>query len=67
VGSGVQFGPLGTATTNRPIVSAPGDYNDGEIDEIMIGKGNRITRTKPAPVRLRPPQTPDAARARTRD
>jgi hypothetical protein len=25
VGGGVQLGPLGTATTNRPIVSAPGD------------------------------------------
>jgi hypothetical protein len=31
VGGGVQFGPLGTAATNRPIVQAPGDYDDGEI------------------------------------
>jgi hypothetical protein len=23
--------PLGTAATNRPIVPAPGDYDDGEI------------------------------------
>jgi hypothetical protein len=37
VGGGVQLGPLGTATTNRPIVPAPGDYDDGEIGGIMIG------------------------------
>jgi hypothetical protein len=55
VGSGVQLGPLGTAATNRPIVPAPGDYDDGEIDGI-IGKGNRNTRRKPGPVPLCPPQ-----------
>jgi hypothetical protein len=27
---------------------------------MMIGKGNRSTRRKPAPVPLRPPQTPYA-------
>jgi hypothetical protein len=27
---GVQLGPLGTAATNRPIMPAPGDYDDGE-------------------------------------
>jgi hypothetical protein len=32
----------------------------------MIGRGNRITRRKPAPVPLCPPQTPHAARTRTR-
>jgi hypothetical protein len=38
------LGPLGTAATNnRPIVPAPGDYDDGEIGG-MIGKGNRSTR-----------------------
>jgi hypothetical protein len=31
VGGGVQVGPLDTAATNRPIVPAPGDYDDGEI------------------------------------
>jgi hypothetical protein len=36
---GDQLGPLGTAAINRPIVSAPGDYDDGEIGGI-IGKGN---------------------------
>jgi hypothetical protein len=65
VGGGVQLGPLGTAATNRPIVPASGDYDDGEIGE-MIGRGNRSTRRKPAPVLLCPPQTPHAARTRTR-
>jgi hypothetical protein len=50
-------GPLGTATTNRPIVSAPGDYDDGENGG-MIGRGNQSIRRKPAPVPLCPPQTP---------
>jgi hypothetical protein len=44
---------------------APGDYDDGEIGG-MIGRGNRSTRRKPAPVPLWPPQTPHAARMRTR-
>jgi hypothetical protein len=39
VGCGVQLGPLGTVATNRPIVPAPGDYDDGEIGG-MIGRGN---------------------------
>jgi hypothetical protein len=64
VGGGVQVGPAGTAATNRPIVQAPGDY-DGEIGG-MIDRGNRSTRRKPAPVALCPPQTPHAARTRTR-
>jgi hypothetical protein len=63
VGGGVQLGPLGTAATNRPIVPARGDY-DGEIGG-MIGRGNRSTRRKPAPVPLCPPQTSHAARTRT--
>jgi hypothetical protein len=65
VGRGVQLGPLGTAATNRPIVPALGDYDDGEIGG-MIGRGNLSTRRKPAPVLLCPPQMPHAARARTR-
>jgi hypothetical protein len=64
MGGGVQLGPLGTATTIRPFVLAPGDYDDGEISGI-IGRGNRSTRRKPAPVPLCPPQTPHAARTRT--
>jgi hypothetical protein len=65
VEGGVQLGPLDTAATNRPIVPAPGDYDYGEIGG-MIGRGNRSTRIKPAPVPLCPPQTPHAARTRTR-
>jgi hypothetical protein len=53
------LGPLNTAATNRPIVPAPGDYDDGEIGG-MIGRGNRSTRRKPAPVPLCPPQIPHA-------
>jgi hypothetical protein len=60
VGGGVQLGPLGTAVTNRPIVPAPVDYDDGEIGGMMIGRGHRSTRRKPAPVPLCPPQTPHA-------
>jgi hypothetical protein len=66
VGDGVQLGPFGTATTNRPIVPAPGDYDNGEISGMMIGRGNRSIRRKPAPVLLCPTQTPHAARTRTR-
>jgi hypothetical protein len=59
------LGPLGTAATNRPIVPAPVVYDDGEIGG-MIGRGNRSTQRKPAPVPLCPPQTLHAARMRTR-
>jgi hypothetical protein len=38
------LGPLGSAATNGPIVPAPGDYDDGEIGGMMIGRGNRSTR-----------------------
>jgi hypothetical protein len=62
VGGGVQLGPLGTAAT---IMRALGDYDAGEIGG-MIGRGNRSNRRKPAPVPLCPPQTPHAARTRTR-
>jgi hypothetical protein len=46
VGGGVQLGPLATAATNRTTVPAPGDYDDGEIGEMMIGRGYRSTRRK---------------------
>jgi hypothetical protein len=65
VGCGAQLGPLGTAATNRPIVPAPGDYDDGKIVG-MFDKGNRSTRRKLALVPLCPPQTSHAARTRTR-
>jgi hypothetical protein len=50
------LGPLGTWATEWPIVPAPGDYDDGEFGRMKIGKGNRGTRKKPAPVPLCPPQ-----------
>jgi hypothetical protein len=58
VGGGFQLGPLGTSATNWAIVPAPGDYEDGEFDGMMIRRGNRSTRRKPAPVSLCPPQSP---------
>jgi hypothetical protein len=58
------LGPLDTAAINRPIVPAPVDY-DGGIGG-MIGRGNRSTRRKPAPVPLCPPQTPHAAQMQSR-
>jgi hypothetical protein len=61
VGLESKLGPLGTAATNRPIVPAPGDNDDGEIGGMMIGKGNRNIRRKPAPVPLCRPQVPHAA------
>jgi hypothetical protein len=36
----------------------PGDYDDGEIGGMMIGRANRSTRKEPAPVPLCPPRTP---------
>jgi hypothetical protein len=65
VEGGVQLGPLGTAATDRSIVPTLGIYDDGEIGGMMIGKGNRSTRRKPAPLPLCPPQTPHAARTWT--
>jgi hypothetical protein len=65
VGGGVQLRPLGTAATNKSIVPAPVDYYDGEIGGI-IGKGNRSTLRKPAPVPLCRPQISHATWKRTR-
>jgi hypothetical protein len=58
------LGPLRTAATNRPIVLTPGDYDDGEFGGMMIGRGNRSTRRKSAPVPLYPPQIPHALSGR---
>jgi hypothetical protein len=60
VGGGVQLGPLGTAATNRPVLPAPGDYDDREIGGMMIAKRNRSTRRKHTPVPLCPSQNPHA-------
>jgi hypothetical protein len=62
---GWNQGPLDTAATYWPIVSASGDYDNGEIGG-MVGRGNRSTRRKPAPVPLCSPQIPHAVRTRTR-
>jgi hypothetical protein len=67
VQGGIQLGPFGTAATHMPIVPAPGDYDDGETGGIMIGRENRSTRRKPAPMSLCSPQIPHSARKRTRN
>jgi hypothetical protein len=54
----VQLVPLGMSATNWPIVPAPGDYEDGEIGGMMIGRGNRSSRRKSASVPLCPPKIP---------
>jgi hypothetical protein len=57
VAGGVQLGPFGTTATSRLTVPASGDYDDGETGGVMIGKGNRSTQKKPAPMPICPPQT----------
>jgi hypothetical protein len=62
-----KLGPLGTSATEWPIVPTPGDYDDGEVGRMKIDRGNRITRRKPAPAPLCPPQISlDQTRTRTR-
>jgi hypothetical protein len=65
VGGVVQLDSLSTMATNRPIVPTPGDYDDGEIGGMMIGRGNQSTLRKPTPVPLCPQQTPHAVWTRT--
>jgi hypothetical protein len=69
--SGVRLSPLGSAATVSTIVPAPNDDDDdddcGAIGGIKIGRGNRSTWRKLAPVTLCPSQIPhDLTRARTR-
>jgi hypothetical protein len=52
------MGPLGTSATEWPVVPALGDYDDGEVGGMKIGRGTRSTRRKPAPAPLCPPQIP---------
>jgi hypothetical protein len=62
-----KLGPLGTSATEWPIVPAPGDYDNGEIGGMKIGRGNRSNRRKPAPAPLCPPHIPlDQTGARSR-
>jgi hypothetical protein len=67
--SGMRLGSLGTAATTG-LLYQPQMIDDGDcgvIGGIKIGRGNRITRRKPAPVPLCSPQIPhDLIRARTR-
>jgi hypothetical protein len=56
------WSPLGTVATNRPVLPAPGDYDDGEIGGMLIVRGTEVLLRKPAPVPLRLPQAPHAAR-----
>jgi hypothetical protein len=58
------LGSLGTAATNRTIVPAPVDYDDGEIGG-MSERGNRSTGINLPQCRCYPPQNPHAARNRT--
>jgi hypothetical protein len=36
-----NLGPLGTSATEWPIVPTMGDYDNGEISGMKIGRGNR--------------------------
>jgi hypothetical protein len=63
-----KLGPLGTSATEWPIVTAPGDCDDGEFGGMMIGRGNQSTRRKPAPAPRYPTTNPTCqTRARNRD
>jgi hypothetical protein len=66
---GVRLSPLGTAATTgllyQPRMIDEGDC--GAIGVMQIGRGNRSTGRKPAPVPLCPPQIPyDQTGVRTR-
>jgi hypothetical protein len=64
----VRMISLRTSANIWPIVPAPDDDDEyGAVSGMIIGRGNRSTRRKPAPVSLCPPQIPlDHTRARTR-
>jgi hypothetical protein len=57
---GVRLSPLGTSATvgqlYQPRMIDEDDYE--AVGGMRIGRGNRSTRRKPAPVPLFPPQTP---------
>jgi hypothetical protein len=59
---GVRLSPLGTSATigllYQPRMIDDDDY--GAVGGMRIGKGNRSTQRKPAPVPLCPPQIPHA-------
>jgi hypothetical protein len=50
---------MGDQLVARPLITAPGDCDDGEVGGMNgFGRGNRSTRRKPAPTLLCPPQIP---------
>jgi hypothetical protein len=51
---GVRLSPLGTSATVGRMI----DDDYGALGGMRIGRGNRSTRRKPAPVPLCPPQNP---------
>jgi hypothetical protein len=56
---GVRLSPLGTSATVDLLYRPRMIDNDyGAVGGMRIGRGNRSTRRKPAPVPLRPPQIP---------
>jgi hypothetical protein len=62
---GVQLDPLGIAAINRPIVPAPGDYENGEIGG-MIGRGTEVLGENLPQCRFVHHKHPHAARMRTK-
>jgi hypothetical protein len=66
---GVRLSPIGTAATIS-VLCQPQMIDDGDcgaVGGMNIGRGNRSTRRKPAPMPLCPPQIPHGlTRARTR-
>jgi hypothetical protein len=56
---GVRLSPLGTSATVGLLYQPRMiDDDDGAVGGMRIGRGNRSTRRKPAPVPLCPPQIP---------
>jgi hypothetical protein len=57
---GVRLSPLGTSATVGVIYKPRmiDDDDNGAVGGMRIGRGNRSTRRKPAPVPLCPPQIP---------
>jgi hypothetical protein len=53
----VVSGPLGTSATVGLLYQIDGD-DYGAVGGMRIGRGNRSTRRKPAPLPLCPPQIP---------
>jgi hypothetical protein len=57
---GVELGPLGTSATECPIVSAPGDCDDGELDGMKIGREIEVLGENLPQRHFVPPQIPFA-------